>query len=40
MQLREYMAKERIDVVVLYEMIEVDFSFLDLLAFDPLNRFD
>lgn len=34
------MAKERIDVVALQETIKADFSYRDLLAFDPLNRFD
>mgnify|MGYP006267345135 CR=1 FL=1 len=38
-QLKEYIAKERIDVVALQETIKADFSFRDLLAFDPLQRF-
>ena len=39
-QLKEYMAKERIDVVALQETIKTDFLFRDLLAFDPLQHFD
>ena len=39
-QLREYMAKEPIDVVALQETIKADFTFRDLLALDPLQRFD
>lgn len=39
-QLKEYMAKERIDVVALQETIKTDFSFRELLAYDPLQRFD
>ncbi|XP_037474300.1 uncharacterized protein LOC119350702 [Triticum dicoccoides] len=39
-QLREYMSKEHIDFVALQETIKADFSFRDLLAYDPLQRFD
>ena len=38
-QLKEYIARERIDVVALQETIKADFSFCDLMAFDPLQRF-
>ena len=38
-QLREYMAKERIDIVSLQETIKADFAHRDLLAIDPLQRF-
>ena len=38
-QLKEYMAKEQIDVVALQEAIKSDFTYRDLLAFDPLQRF-
>lgn len=39
-QLKEYMAREHIDVVALQETIKTEFTFRDLLAFDPLQRFD
>ena len=39
-QLKEYMAKEHIDVVALQETIKSDFTFRELLAYDPLQRFD
>ena len=39
-QLREYMSKEHIDFVALQETIKADFTFRDLVAYDPLQRFD
>ena len=38
-QLREYIAREHIDVVALQETIKVDFTYRDLSAYDPLHRF-
>ena len=38
-QLKEYMARERINVVALQETIKYDFSYRELLSFDPLQRF-
>ena len=39
-QLKEYMRKEDIDIVGLQETIKADFHFHELLAIDPLERFE
>ena len=39
-QLKEYMHKEDVDIVGLHETIKADFRFHELLAIDPLERFD
>ena len=39
-QLKEYMRKEDIDIVGLQETIKANFRFHELLAIDPLERFE
>ena len=38
--LKEYMRKEDMDIVGLQETIKTDFRFHELLALDPLERFE
>lgn len=39
-QLKEYISRERIDVIALQETIKSDFAFRDIIAIDPLQHFD